>query len=152
MKHSVLLTDVALSIAIALGVGVGASAGQEEQPGDRAASSSARQRPAMPEITEPVMFNTPQADRILAALLYLATHHASSKTDPNLPRMGERFRLRQDFDVAGFSPHIQAILKGLKKFGMFVTDNGGDWRISVAPDSRIKGLDELRKVKGTRQG
>ena len=31
---------------------------------------------------------------------------------------------------------------------MFVADNGGDWRISVAPDSRIKGLDELRQVKG----
>ncbi len=80
--------------------------------------------------------------------VYPATHFASSKTDANLPRMGERFRLRQDFDVSGFSPHPQAILKGLKKYGMLVADNGGDWRISVAPDSRIKGLDELRRVKG----
>jgi hypothetical protein len=63
--------------------------------------------------------------------------------------MGERFRLRQSFDISGFSPHTQALLKGLKKYGMFVADNGGDWRISVAPDSRIKGLDdELRKIKG----
>ena len=77
-----------------------------------------------------------------------ATHHASSKTDVNLPRMGERFRLRRDFDVSRYSPHPQAILKGLKKYGMFVADNGGDWRISVAPDGRIKGLDELRRVKG----
>jgi hypothetical protein len=82
------------------------------------------------------------------AYVYPATHHASSKTDVNLPRMGERFRLRQDFDVTTFSPHTQALLKGLKKHGMFVADNGGDWRISVAPDSRIKGLDELRRVKG----
>jgi hypothetical protein len=82
------------------------------------------------------------------AYVYPATHFASSKTNVNLPRMGERFRLRQDFDVRGFSPHIQALLKGLKKYGMFVADNGGDWRISVAPDSRIKGLDELRRVKG----
>ncbi len=82
------------------------------------------------------------------AYVYPATHFASSKTNVNLPRMGERFRLRQDFDVAGFSPHSQALLKGLKKYGMFVADNGGDWRISVAPDSRIKGLDELRRVKG----
>jgi hypothetical protein len=80
--------------------------------------------------------------------VYPATHYASKSKDPNLPRMGERFRLRQDFDVSGFSPHVQAILKGLKKYGMFVADNGGDWRISVAPDTRIKGLDELRKVKG----
>jgi hypothetical protein len=62
--------------------------------------------------------------------------------------MGERFRLRRDFEISAFSPHTQAVLKGLKKFGMFVADNGGDWRISVAPDSRIKGLDELRRVKG----
>jgi hypothetical protein len=82
------------------------------------------------------------------AYVHPATHYASRKTDVNLPRMGERFRLRQNFDIAGFSPHTQAILRGLKKFGMFVADNGGDWRISVAPDSRIKGLDELRRVKG----
>ncbi len=80
--------------------------------------------------------------------MYPATHFASRLTDEMLPRMGERFRLRPDFDVSGFSPHVQAILKGLKKYGMFVADNGGDWRLSVAPDSRIKGLDELRKLKG----
>ena len=83
------------------------------------------------------------------AYVYPATHFASRLTDEDLPRMGERFRLRQDFDVSGFSPHAQAILKGLKKYGMFMADNGGDWRISVAPDARIKGLDELRKVKGS---
>jgi hypothetical protein len=82
------------------------------------------------------------------AYVYPATHFASNKTDINLPRMGERFRLRADFDIAGYSSHTQAILKGLKKYGMFVADNGGDWRISVAPDARIKGLDELRRVKG----
>jgi len=87
--------------------------------------------------------------RTRRAYVYPATHHASRLTDETLPRMGERFRLRQDFDVSGFSPHGQAILKGLKKYGMFVADNGGDWRLSVAPDSRIKGLNELRKVKGS---
>lgn len=82
------------------------------------------------------------------AYVYPATHFASRKTDPNLPRMGERFRLRADYDISSFSPHVRAILKGLKKYGMFVADNGGDWRLSVAPDDRIKGLDELRKLKG----
>lgn len=83
------------------------------------------------------------------AYVYPATHFASRKTDPTLPRMGERFRLRADFDVAGFSPHVQAILKGLKTYGMFVADNGGDWRLSVAPDARIKGLEELKRLKGS---
>jgi hypothetical protein len=82
------------------------------------------------------------------AYVYPATHHASKKTDENLPRMGERYRLRADFDMKGFSPHAQAILKGLQKYGMFMADNGGDWRLSIAPDSRITGLNDLRKVKG----
>ncbi len=83
------------------------------------------------------------------AYVYPATHFASRKTESHLPRMGERFRLRADFDVSGFSPHPKAILLGLKQYGMFVADNGGDWRLSVAPDERIKDLDELRRVKGS---
>ena len=56
----------------------------------------------------------------------------------------------QDFDISGFSPEVQAILKGLKKYGMFVADNGIDWAISVAPDERIPNLhEELRKIKGS---
>jgi len=78
-----------------------------------------------------------------------ATHYASRLTSANLPRMGERFRLRADFDVSGFSPEMQTILKALKKYGMFVADNGIEWAISVAPDPRIPVLhEELRKVKG----
>jgi hypothetical protein len=87
--------------------------------------------------------------RTRRAYAFPATHFASRLNDDTLPRMGERFRLRKDFDVSGFSPHVQAILKALKKFGMFVADNGGDWRLSVAPDSRLKGLDELRRVRGS---
>jgi hypothetical protein len=79
-----------------------------------------------------------------------ARHYASRLTDENLPRMGERLRLRQSFDITGFSKPVQAILKGLKKHGMFVADNGIDWAISIAPDERIPELhEELRKVKGS---
>ena len=64
--------------------------------------------------------------------------------------MGERIRLKQNFDVSKFTPEVQAILKGLQKYGMYVADNGIDWAISVAPDDRIPVLhDELRKVKGS---
>jgi hypothetical protein len=78
-----------------------------------------------------------------------ATHYASRKTDPHLPRMGERLRLKADYDISGFSPPVQAILKGLKKHGMFVADNGIEWALSCAPDERIPVLhEELRKVKG----
>ena len=79
-----------------------------------------------------------------------ATHFASRLNDPNLPRMGERLRLKPDFDITSFSAPVQAILKGLKKHGMFVADNGIDWAISVAPDERIPAFhDELRRIKGS---
>src|SRR5262249_20709523 len=87
--------------------------------------------------------------RTRKAYVYPATHYASRLTDEALPRMGEGFGLRQDLDVKGFSPHAQAILKGLKKYGMFVADNGGDWRLSVARDRRLKGLEELHKLRGS---
>jgi hypothetical protein len=78
-----------------------------------------------------------------------ATHYASRYTDPNFPRMGERFHLRADFDLSGFSPEARTILTALKRYGMFVADNGIEWAISVAPDERIPVLhEELRRVKG----
>lgn len=79
-----------------------------------------------------------------------ATHFASRLTDENLPRMGERFRMKADVDISKFSPEVQAICKGLKKYGMLVADNGIDWAISCAPDPRIPVLhEELRKLKGS---
>ena len=82
--------------------------------------------------------------------VYPATHFASRLTDENLPRMGERFRLKKDFDVSKFSPEVKTILTGLKRYGMLVADNGIDWAISCAPDPRIQVLHvELRKLKGS---
>jgi hypothetical protein len=84
------------------------------------------------------------------AYVYPATHFASRLQDPNLPRMGERLRLRSDFDLAGFSPNARTLLQALKTYGMLVADNGLDWAISVAPDERIPAMhDELRRVKGS---
>ena len=78
-----------------------------------------------------------------------ATHFASKLMDENLPRMGERIRLRRDFDMTGFSPEVQTILKALQTYGMFVADNGMDWGISVTPDERIPVLhEELRRIRG----
>lgn len=79
-----------------------------------------------------------------------ATHYASRLTDPDLPRMGERLRLKANYPIDGFSPNVQAILRGLKKYGMFVADNGLEWAISVAPDPRIPPMhEELRRIPGS---
>jgi hypothetical protein len=79
-----------------------------------------------------------------------ATHYASRRTDRNLPRMGERFRLRADFDTSKFSPNVRTILTALKRYGMLVADNGIEWAVSVTPDERIPLLhQELRRIKGS---
>ena len=87
--------------------------------------------------------------RTRRAYVLPATHFASRHTDTDLPRMGERLRLRKDFDTSGFPPHARAILEGLKKYGMLVADNGQDWLMSISPDARLKGLETLQRVKGS---
>ena len=84
------------------------------------------------------------------AFIHPATHYASSSTDPDLPPMGLRLRLRADYDITGFSPEVQVILQALKTYGMFVADNGSDWFISGAPDPRWSddNLAELHSVTG----
>src|SRR5207302_7621884 len=61
-----------------------------------------------------------------------ATHFASRYDNPEFPRMGERLRLRASFDTSGFPLHARAILEGLKKYGMFMADNGSDWLMSIS--------------------
>ena len=48
--------------------------------------------------------------------------------------MGQRFRLRADFDVEPFSPPVQVILRALQRYGMMIADNGSPWFLSGVPD------------------
>jgi len=84
------------------------------------------------------------------AFIHPATHGASDNNDPNLPPMGMRVRLKANFDISGFSLHVQVILRALKKYGMFVADNGSNWYISGAPDTRWDDdeLGQLKTIKG----
>jgi hypothetical protein len=65
--------------------------------------------------------------------------------------MGMRVRLKASFDISTFSPHIQVILKCLKKYGMIVADNGSNWYISGAPDARWDDneLNALKTITGS---
>jgi hypothetical protein len=67
--------------------------------------------------------------------VYPASHQAGVN-NANYPRMGERFRLKADFDISGFSPANQVILQALKTYGMIVADNGSGWYLSGQPSSR----------------
>jgi hypothetical protein len=67
------------------------------------------------------------------AFVFPARHFASSLTDPALPRMGERLRLRADYDVSRLPRQARVIARALKEYGMLVADNGSDWYVSGAP-------------------
>jgi hypothetical protein len=65
-----------------------------------------------------------------------ARHSAGSGTSLNLPPMGMRVRLKASFDISTYSAANKVILTALKKYGMFVADNGADMFLSGAPDPR----------------
>lgn len=79
-----------------------------------------------------------------------ATHYASRNVDANLPPMGMRVRLRASVDISKFPPLAQVILTALKRYGMIVADNGGDWFLSGAPDPRWNDeeIATLKRIKG----
>lgn len=70
------------------------------------------------------------------AFLWPARHFASSQRSPNLPPMGLRLRLKASVALSSFPRVDQVILTALKRYGMFVADNGSSWFLSGSPDSR----------------
>jgi hypothetical protein len=80
-----------------------------------------------------------------------ARHWASSNTSVNRPPMGMRVRLKASVDISGYSPAMQVILRGLKRYGMILADNGSNWYISGAPDPRWNDsdLNTLKNIKGS---
>ena len=77
-----------------------------------------------------------------------ARHYASSRTDSSYPPMGMRVRLRADYDISGFPAEVRVILTALKRYGMFLADNGSAWYVNGAPDPRWSddNLSALRRV------
>jgi hypothetical protein len=76
------------------------------------------------------------ASNTQAAYVWPARHEASDDANPDLPPLGQRFRLKADVDISGFSPTNQIILTALQTYGMMLADNGSDWFLSGAPDDR----------------
>jgi hypothetical protein len=89
--------------------------------------------------------------RTRRAYVYPARHFASDLTDPDLPAMGQRLRLRASFDVSRYPPQSRTVLRALQRYGMLVADNGADWFISGAPASGWNNddLHSLGDVKGS---
>lgn len=62
--------------------------------------------------------------------------HQTSDPQGGVPPMGARFRLKADYDISGFPPEMQILLKAMKTYGIMLADNGSNWYVTGAPDER----------------
>jgi len=83
--------------------------------------------------------------------IHPATHFASNSTNPNLPPMGLRLRLKASYSLAGFHGESLVILEALKRYGLIVADNGSPWFITGAPSPKWNDadLEQLKQVPGS---
>jgi len=83
--------------------------------------------------------------------IHPATHFASEDSDPTLPPMGLRLRLKASYSLAGFHGEALVVLQALKRYGLIVADNGSSWYITGAPDPRWndEDLNQLKTVPGS---
>jgi len=100
------------------------------------------------EIRHALRFTAPRTQR---AHVWPARHYASSRTEPEYPPMGVRFRLKAGVNLSGFSSETQVILRALQTYGLILADNGSPWYISGVPDERWDNdvLHELHRVHGS---
>ena len=91
------------------------------------------------------------APRTRREYIYPARHFASDSTDPSLPAMGQRLRLRASYDIGGFPRQARVVLRALKRYGMIVADNGSPWYITGAPHRgwNNEALSALKRVEGS---
>ena len=91
------------------------------------------------------------AARTRRAYVWPARHYASSFTDPSLPPMGLRVRLKASFDTSAFPPPARVVLETLKRYGMILADNGPNWHITGAPNAQWSNdqLHTLGRVHGS---
>jgi hypothetical protein len=80
-----------------------------------------------------------------------ARHLASSDSDPSLPPMGLRIRMKASYPLGRFHGQALVILRALKRYGLMVADNGSDWYITGAADRRWNDddLNQLKTVPGS---
>ncbi len=78
--------------------------------------------------------------------IWPARHQAGD--DPTAPPMGARFRLREDFDLAGYSADARTVLAAMQEYGLVLADNGAGWYFQGATNRNWpeRLLDELKTV------
>jgi len=84
--------------------------------------------------------------------VFPASHEASNRSESNLPRMGERFRLKANFVIpADWSSEAKAIAQAMKTYGMIVADNGSDMYFQGMPseDWDMEAVLDIQSIKAT---
>jgi len=99
-------------------------------------------------INHAIRFTAPSTQ---AGFIHPATHFASSSTNPDLPPMGLRLRLKASFDITRFPRVARIILQAMKTYGLILADNGSPWYFQGATDPRWNdnALDTLKSVPGS---
>jgi hypothetical protein len=88
------------------------------------------------------------AEATETSYLWPARHEAGTSSNPNLPPMGARFRLKADYNVSGYSPQAQVVLRAMQQYGLILADNGSNWYFGGTADDNWPGalVDELKQV------
>ncbi|MGA7119745.1 MAG: hypothetical protein WBY94_06590 [Polyangiaceae bacterium] len=84
------------------------------------------------------------------AYIHPATH-AAGKSDPTLPPMGLRLRLKATVATASFVGPAKVVITALQQYGLILADNGSDWYVSGDSDDAwtpwmdgmVQALDQL---------
>jgi len=85
--------------------------------------------------------------------IHPATHYASDSKDPSLPPMGLRLRMKASYDISGLTGQSLVVAVAMKKYGMFVADNGSNWYFQGQGGKQAScwnnnDLDQLKNVPG----
>jgi hypothetical protein len=82
------------------------------------------------------------------SFLWPARHEAGARSDPNLPPMGARFRLKAGFNISGYSAPAQVVLRAMQHYGLILADNGSNWYFGGTADNAwpISLVDELKAI------
>jgi hypothetical protein len=91
------------------------------------------------------------ARRTRNAYIAPARHFASDDSDPALPPMGLRVRLKRGADLSKLGPQARIVATALQRYGALLADNGSPWFLSGAPDPRWDNddLQTLRTLEGS---
>src|SRR5207237_4182730 len=88
------------------------------------------------------------AERTDRSYVWPARHQAGAASDPSLPPMGARFRLKSDFGFTGFSPQTQVVLMAMQRYGLILADNGSNFFFQGQTDPRWSDqlISELKRI------